>query len=210
MTTADTYSSLHTVTATPDPLAELMRLQQEAVVAEDPAAWFAVAATVDRDGYPCCRTLTIRSINEQGIIFKVNAQSPKMRQLAENGRLELLLLWPKTLCQIRVRGSVSWQQDAELAQAWQQKRDGSKVADLMHACFLPQSSVISDRQALLTAHAEAADRLQTDTEAPAEIVHLTVLPEFVEIWRASLQDRMHDRRAYQKSGSLWQQALLVP
>lgn len=193
-----------------DPFSELMRHQRAALKSADPSAWFAVVATVGSDGYPCCRTLTIRSIGEGKITFHVNAHSPKIRHLEQNGKVELLFLWAKTLCQVRVRGRASWQQDEQLRNAWRNKPEGSKVADLMHAHQLRQSSVISGRNELLSERACAADRLRPDSEVPATVVTMRVEPDFFEFWVASPEDRMHDRRRYSWQGSDWILEHLVP
>lgn len=196
--------------STHDPFAELMRLHQEAIAADDPSAWFAVVATVGSDGYPCCRTLTLRTIGKNRLTFHVNARSPKIRHLEENGKIEILFLWPKMLRQVRVRGQANWEQDEDLAQAWRSKPQGCRVADLMHAHCLEQSSVISGRNTLLMEQARAFGLLGPDGDVPTTVVTLSLVPDYLEIWIASPEDRLHDRRRYLRRDSSWLLQHLVP
>lgn len=63
-------------------------------------------ATVDADGYPHCRILLLKGLDERGFTFFTNYESAKGRQLAANPRAAMTFFWPALERQVRIEGSV--------------------------------------------------------------------------------------------------------
>jgi pyridoxamine 5'-phosphate oxidase len=195
-----------------NPMTELMEALATARRARDPGADWLNLITVDAEGFPVSRILTIRGIGEEGIAVTLNSQSPKMQQLADNGRYEAHLFWPNVLGQARLRGTCRIEDPPELAQGWQARAYGGKILDLYQVHCRPQSSAVASREVLLQELADLQRRFPADRviEKPAEIVNLVLLPDFLELWIGDATDRLHDRRRYTRRGSDWLEEVVVP
>jgi pyridoxamine 5'-phosphate oxidase len=193
-------------------MTKLMEALEGARRARDPGADWLNLITVDAEGFPVARILTIRSITEESVVVTVNRDSPKMQQLAKNGRYEAHLFWPNLLGQVRMRGSYRIEDPPELARGWQARAYGGKIMDLYGVQRRPQSSVVPSREVMLRELAELRRRFPPDREIekPAEVVNLVLLPDFLELWIGDAADRMHDRRRYTREGRNWIEEFLVP
>jgi pyridoxamine 5'-phosphate oxidase len=193
-------------------MTRLMEALEGAREARDPGADWLNLITVDPEGFPVARIMTIRGISEESVVVTVTRDSPKMQQLADNGRYEAHLFWPNVLGQARMRGSYRVEDPPELARGWQGRAYGGKIADLYQVHCRPQSSVVESREVLLRELAELRERFPADgpIEKPAEIVNLVLVPDFLELWIGDATDRMHDRRRYTRRGGEWLEEVLVP
>jgi pyridoxamine 5'-phosphate oxidase len=191
---------------------QLMEALESARRANDPGADWLNLVTVDADGFPVARIMTIRGVSAEGIVVTVTRESPKMQQLEDGGRYEAHLFWPKVLGQVRMRGAYRIEDPPELAQGWRGRAYGGKIADLYQVHCRPQSSVVASREVLLEELAELRRQFPSDRaiEKPAEIVNLVLLPDFLELWIGDATDRMHDRRRYTRQGDDWLEEILVP
>ena len=63
-----------------DPVAQLEHLFRQASSLGDPCARYASFITIDEDGLPASRIVTLLSLDAAGIAVSVNAASPKIRQ----------------------------------------------------------------------------------------------------------------------------------
>ncbi|HBO6312051.1 TPA: pyridoxamine 5'-phosphate oxidase, partial [Pseudomonas aeruginosa] len=109
-------------------------------------------ATVDADGYPHCRILLLKGLDERGFTFFTNYESAKGRQLAANPRAAMTFFWPALERQVRIEGSVEKVTPEESDAYYQVRPLGSRLG----AWASPQSRVIADRAEL--------ERLLADTE----------------------------------------------
>jgi pyridoxamine 5'-phosphate oxidase len=191
---------------------KLMEALEGARRARDPGADWLNLITVDAQGFPVARIMTIRAVSEESVVVTVNRDSPKMRQLAEGGRYEAHLFWPNVLGQVRMRGTHRVEDPPELARGWRGRAYGGKIVDLYQVHCRPQSSVVASREVLLRELAELRRRFPSDRaiEKPAEVVNLVLVPDFLELWIGDATDRMHDRRRYTREGGDWLEEVLVP
>ena len=195
-----------------NPMTKLMEALEGARRARDPGADWLNLITVDSEGFPVARIMTIRGVSAEGFVVTVTRESPKMRELAEGGRYEAHLFWPKVLGQVRMRGAYRIEDPPELAEGWGARAYGGKIVDLYQVHCRPQSSVVASREVLLRELAELRRRFPADRtiEKPAEVVNLVLLPDFLELWVGDATDRMHDRRRYTRQGDDWLEEILVP
>jgi pyridoxamine 5'-phosphate oxidase len=191
---------------------QLIEALESARRARDPGADWLNLVTVDREGFPVARILTIREISEERLVVTVNRDSPKMRQLEDEGRYEAHLFWPKVLGQARIRGGYRVEAPPELAQGWRRRAYGGKIVDLYQVHCRPQSSVVASRDLMLQELASLRRRFPHDRaiEKPDEVVNLVLLPDFLELWIGDAADRMHDRRRYTRRPDGWTEEILVP
>ena len=73
-----------------------------------PMAGSGCLATVDADGQPHARMVTLREVDEASVWFWSFRTSPKVKQLEATGRYELTTWWPSTLRQYRMQGDFAW------------------------------------------------------------------------------------------------------
>ncbi|WP_158253670.1 pyridoxamine 5'-phosphate oxidase family protein [Chromobacterium alticapitis] len=191
-------------------MTRLGALHRAAISQADPCAHFATLITVDEQGQPASRIVTLRSLDENGIALLVNAHSPKIRHWQANGKWELSGFWPALMAQYRVRGAAELAQTEAVRRDWQAKPKASRLADLYHQRMRPQSSALPSRQTLLSELAELEAAWQDDVAAPPGVSRLLLKPEWLEISQASPTDRLHDRRLHRLQDGGWTEALLVP
>ena len=191
---------------------QLMEVLESARRARDPGADWLNLVTVDREGFPVARILTIREIGEESLVVTVNRDSPKMQQLEQNGRYEAHLFWPNLLGQVRIRGRYRVEDPPELTQGWRARAYGGKISDLYQVHCRPQSSIVASRELMLQELAQLRRRFPSNQaiEKPAEVVNLCLLPDFIELWIGDASDRMHDRRRYTRMGDAWREEFVVP
>ena len=195
-----------------NPMTKLMEALEGARRARDPGADWLNLITVDSEGFPVARIMTIRGVSAEGFVVTATRESPKMRELEDNGRYEAHLFWPKVLGQVRMRGAYRIEDPPELAQGWGARAYGGKIVDLYQVHCRPQSSVVASREVLLRELAELRQRFPAAQaiEKPAEVVNLVLMPNFLELWIGDATDRMHDRRRYTRQGDDWLEEILVP
>ena len=195
-----------------NPMTKLMEALEGARRARDPGADWLNLITVDSEGFPVARIMTIRGVSAEGFVVTATRESPKMRELEDNGRYEAHLFWPKVLGQVRMRGAYRIEDPPELAKGWGARAYGGKIVDLYQVHCRPQSSVVASREVLLRELAELQQRFPAARaiEKPAEVVNLVLMPNFLELWIGDATDRMHDRRRYTRQGDDWLEEILVP
>ena len=196
----------------PNPMIQLMEALESARRANDPGADWLNLVTVDAEGFPVARIMTIRDVSAEGVVVTVTRESPKMQQLEDGGRYEAHLFWPMVLGQVRMRGAYRIEDPPELAQGWRGRAYGGKIADLYQVHCRPQSSVVASRELMLQELAALRQRFPSDQviQKPAEVVNLVLLPDFLELWIGDATDRMHDRRRYTRRSDGWLEEILVP
>ena len=191
---------------------QLMEALEGARRARDPGADWLNLVTVDAQGFPVARVLTIRSVSDENIVVTVNRHSPKMEQLQRNGRYEAHLFWPNVLGQVRMRGAYRVEDPPDLAEGWRKRAYAGKILDLYQVHCRPQSSTVASRQLMEQELADLRGRFPPDRviEKPAEIVNLVLVPDFLELWIGDATDRVHDRRRYTRQRYGWREEIVVP
>ncbi|MBG4637018.1 pyridoxamine 5'-phosphate oxidase [Pseudomonas aeruginosa] len=163
-------------------------------------------ATVDADGYPHCRILLLKGLDERGFTFFTNYESAKGRQLAANPRAAMTFFWPALERQVRIEGSVEKVTPEESDAYYQVRPLGSRLG----AWASPQSRVIADRAEL--------ERLLADTErrfadqpprGPAHWGGYRLLPQRIEFWQGRPR-RRPDRLDYRRQDGGWSRERLAP
>ncbi len=164
-------------------------------------------ATADADGRPDARVVLLKDIDDRGISFYTNYNSPKGRQLEANPRGCCVLYWPALERQVRLSGPVE-RVSRETSESYFSSRPReSRIG----AWASPQSEPIDSRNDLEQAVSEH------DAAYPGENVPLPpfwggyrLLVEEAEFWQGR-ESRLHDRFRYsrQADGS-WRIERLAP
>jgi len=71
---------------------------------DDPVRPQMTLSTIDPDGFPNSRTVLLSEFSRDGFVINTDAESRKVRDIARNPRVSLVLLWPEFTRQLVVQG----------------------------------------------------------------------------------------------------------
>lgn len=170
-------------------------------------AWFEVAkntpeiyesnamtiASVSATGHPSTRTVLLKGIQENGLLFYTNYNSRKGKELAENPNISVLFYWGYLHQQIRIEGTVEKISPEKSTQYFQSRPKGSQIG----AWASPQSQVIESRTIL----SEKLNELEKQYKDQAQLPRpehwggYLIQPRYWEFWQGQ-RNRLHDRICY--------------
>jgi pyridoxamine 5'-phosphate oxidase len=162
-------------------------------------------ATVGEDGRPSARTVSLKRLEDDALLFTSALWTRKARDIEANPNVALLFHWPALGRQAHVMGR------AELAERRLAEELFSE-RDLLHQL----QSVVSRQGEPIEELGPLRDRLthlaqvqETAPECPPDWGALRVRPEAVELW-SEADDRIHERRLFTREGEGWSEVLLSP
>lgn len=168
------------------------------------AKWFAMAkqsehsnpeamslATVSGGSVPEIRTVLLKKIDEEGLVFFTNSESTKGRNMADNPEVALLFYWRTLDRQIRINGRASPISDAESDAYFASRPRASRLG----AWASKQSQPMRDFGELQSAVAEASERFPDDISRPSHWFGYRVVPNRFEFW-VQEAGRLHQRIEY--------------
>jgi pyridoxamine 5'-phosphate oxidase len=194
-----------------DPIQEIRQERERAREAGDPLSDVCYLVTVASIERAEARALTLRDITDMGVGVLINRTSPKWRQLSRTGAATILIHWPTVRRQYRIWGPIASMEPERVEAYWRRKSHGSKLLEHYYSEFLPQSERIASRQEFL-AGIESLRHSFPDRDAvplPRSLVGIYVVAREIETWHGS-EERLHDRRLFQRSAADWSCAMLVP
>jgi len=151
------------------------------------------------------RTVLLKGIDARGFSFFTNYESRKGRELADDPRCALVLLWKPLERQVTVTG-VAERVSAEESDAYFATRPrGSQLSTWVSR----QSTVIASRAELEDQLAEIEARYPDVVPRPSYWGGYVVRPDTVELWKGR-RNRLHDRLRYRRAGDAWVLERLAP
>jgi pyridoxamine 5'-phosphate oxidase len=187
-------------------LAQFTRWYGEAVESDqlaDPNAM--VVATATPDGRPSVRTVLMRGVDADGIVFFTNYGSRKGRELTANPAVALVFSWVPLERQVIVTGTAARTSEAESAAYFHSRPRDSQLASAASA----QSSVVASRAVLDDAAAALAAAHPAEVPWPPAWGGFRVTPESVEFWQGRAA-RLHDRLRFRRDDGSWVVERLAP
>ena len=191
----------------PEPVAQFILWQEQAISAElaDPTA--CALATRQADGTLRQRMVLMKGVDERGLVFYTNYESNKAAALDAYEQASMLFPWNELDRQVSVTGSVARISDEESDAYFASRPRDSQLG----AWTSPQSQVITSRS-ILEARLDQIKRKFADGEVPLpdNWGGYRIIPESFEFWQGR-PSRLHDRFIYRLSGERqWTPGRLAP
>ena len=190
---------------TDEPLQLIARWIEDARAAgiTDPRA--VAFVTVGADRRPTARTVSLKRIENDALVFTSALWTRKARELEANPHVALLFHWNALGRQVHVSGRAALAERA-LAEELFEERD---LAHRVQTLVSRQGEPIEDLEPLRARHAHLMDVLEAPPECPPDWGAIRVVPDAVELW-SEAPDRLHDRLLYERGEDGWQVTRLSP
>lgn len=177
-----------------------------AIKANVPEANAMTLATVDPQGRPAARTVLLKGYDADGFVFYTNLGSRKGQHLAQTPEASLVFWWRETEEQVLVDGRVEPVSPEEADAYFASRPRGSQIG----AWASVQSSLLADREALVSAVAEVERRFEGQAvPRPSHWSGFRVKPRRVEFWYGR-EYRLHERVCFTQDQGQWVKTLLYP
>lgn len=189
-----------------DPITLLTEWLREAIESgiSDPNA--CVLATSDKTGRVSSRSVLIKRITQEGVVFFSNYNSRKAAQIEENPWVSLTFPWYQLNRQVHLEG-IARKISREESEEYFRMRDRlSQIG----AWASRQSEPLTSRFHLMARAAFFYLKfLFREVPCPPHWGGYIVVPERVEFWQGR-KHRLHDRFVYMREGDKWKIVRLFP
>lgn len=163
-------------------------------------------ATVGADGAPSLRTVSLKRLDAEGLVFTTALWGRKAAELLRNPRVAATFYWQALGRQARVEGRAGIAA-RELAEELFAARPRSHQ---LQAHVSRQGEEIegveSLREGLAALDAELGER---PVPCPEDWGAVRIVPDRLELWEES-EDRLHLRTLFERDGGGWRRTLLAP
>ncbi len=178
----------------------------EAADAGAPVPTAMTLATVGNDDRPSARIVSLKRLDAEGLVFTTALWTRKAAELHANPRVALVFHWPALGRQARIEGRAEVA-ERELAEELFAERARSHQ---LQALVSRQGEAIEDLGELRA----RLDELKAETDGqpipcPADWGAVRVKPDVIELW-SEADDRVHERRLFERDGERWTVTLLSP
>ncbi len=165
-------------------------------------------ATADANGRPSVRTVLLKQLAADGLVFYSNAESQKGEQLAANPQAAICVLWKQLDRQVQVRaeGRVERVENDEADAYFASRPRGSQVGAWASA----QSRPLGGRRDLEARIEEVDARYEgMPVPRPPHWLGYRLVPDRIEFWFGG-EFRLHDRILFTLEGGEWCESRLFP
>ena len=161
--------------------------------------------TVGEQGRPSARTVQLKRVEEDALVFTSALWTRKAREIQANPKVALLFYWPTVGRQVHVAGDAAVAGGELAVELFAERELSHQVQTLVSR----QGEPIEDVEPLRARHAHLMDVMEGPPKCPPEWGAIRVVPEAVEFWLQA-PDRMHDRLLYERTGEEWHILRLSP
>ncbi len=188
-----------------NPLGELGEWIEEARVKGLGQPASAAFVTVGAGGRPSARTVTLKRLEEDALVFTTALWTRKAKEIEVNPHVALLFHWPALGRQAHITGKAV-QAERALAEELFAERD---LAHQLQTIVSRQGEPIDDLDPLRARLAHLATVQETAPACPEDWGAIRVLPQAIELWEEA-PDRLHERRLFERDGDGWTVGLISP
>jgi pyridoxamine 5'-phosphate oxidase len=165
-----------------------------------------VLATVDKSGKPHTRTVAIREINADGILFFTQIGSEKVKHFKNQSAVALTVILPKHSRQISFCGEVSALSNEENQKYWEGYPKKSQIRFMVYG---PKSGrIISDNSSLDSELLELTKENKS-FKRPDAYVGFRIHPSEIKLYQLN-SDRISDSFVMNKESEKWDVSRVVP
>ena len=189
-----------------DPIRELGRWIDEARRQGIPEPASVAFITATPDGRPSARTVTLKRIEDDALVFTSALWTRKVREIELNPHVALVFHWPELGRQAQVAGTAAVA-DRRLAEELFAERDPEHR---LQTIVSRQGDRIEpeDLDAMRARLVKLRDGTE-EVDCPPDWGALRVTPTVIELWREA-PDRLHERRVFERTAGGWSVELLSP
>ena len=187
------------------PFALLERWLADARAADEPAAQSVAFVTVGENGQPTARTVSLKRLQDDALVFTSALWTRKAREIALNPRVALLFHWPGLGRQVHVAGEALLA-DRPLAEELFSERE---LSHQLQTIVSRQGAPIADIAPLRARRAHLLEAMEAPPACPPDWGAIRVTAQAVEFW-SQAADRLHDRLLYERAGEGWSLTRLSP
>jgi pyridoxamine 5'-phosphate oxidase len=189
-----------------DPITLLKIWMEEAVSGDLPDPNAMAISTVGRDNFPSTRTVLVKEMNTDGLVFYTNYHSRKGKDLEINPFVSALFFWAVLERQVRIEGRVEKISGAESDRYFSTRPRVSQIG----AWASPQSEPLESREALEIRFKEIERKFEGKSiPRPSNWGGYRIIPAYFEFWQGR-PGRLNDRIAYVTAGKHWEKERLAP
>lgn len=191
--------------STKEPLRLLERWLTEARAANVPEPGSVAFVTVGADGRPSARTVLLKQLEDQALIFTSALWTRKAREIEANPHVALLFYWPTIGRQVHIAGRATLAERELALELFAQREVSHRVQTLVSR----QGQPIEDIEPLRARHAHLMEVLEAPPTCPPDWGAIRVVPDAIEFWTQA-PDRLHDRLLYERRDTDWSLTRLSP
>ena len=163
-------------------------------------------ATATPDAFPSVRIVLLKGRDARGFSFFTNGQSRKGGELRANQHAALCFHWKSLQRQIRIEGTISELDSAEVDAYFRRRHRQSQIG----AWASQQSRPLTSRAELIALTTEYEKKFPDDVPRPPYWTGFVLKPTRIEFWQER-DYRLHDRFVFTPSGeSTWNKQRLFP
>src|SRR6476659_317237 len=188
-----------------NPLAALGRWIVEARESGLPHPASVAFVTVGADDRPSARTVTLKRLEDDALVFTTALWTRKAREIEANPHVALLFHWPSLGRQVHLTGEATMT-ERTLSEELFAERD---PIHQLQTAVSRQGERIDDIEPLRRRLSHLAEVQETAPACPEDWGAVRVRPEAIELWSEST-DRIHERRLFERDGDSWAVTLLSP
>ena len=161
--------------------------------------------TVGQDGRPSARTVLLKRLEDDALVFTSALWTRKAREIEHNPNVALLFHWPALGRQVHLAGQAVLAERALAEQLFSEREPSHQMQTIVSR----QGQPLDDLESLRVRHAHLLEAMEAPPACPPDWGALRVSPAAVEFW-SQAPDRLHDRLLYERSGKGWSLTRLSP
>jgi pyridoxamine 5'-phosphate oxidase len=189
-----------------DPLESFKAWYHDALECEENAGAFTLS-TIGLDGTPNARTLLLKDVLDEGLLFFTNYDSLKGDEVSKNDNVAMTFYWHNSGKQVRLKGRVK-KCDVETSREYFISRGfESQVASYISK----QSKPIADREQLVAEYEQAKNKFEKERVVPYPENWGGYIVEPVEVtFFIYGEHRLNDRFKFSLENGQWKDLRLYP
>lgn len=184
-----------------DPLQQLKTWMDQVLRAEITYPNAVHLTTLGLDGFPQSRVVLLKEIENEGLVFYTNYDSPKAQEIKSLPKASINMFWKELDRQIRVAGTIEKVSREKSIEYFCSRPIESQIS----AIASPQGQVISKEELI-----DRVNKVRAGEISPPENWGGYILkPVTYEFWQGR-PNRLHDRFRYRLDNKVWKIERLAP